>query len=109
MSWREFWIVAGLAAFACRGGSDQRARANGVSCNTMIVSRVGYRGACAAGTSTAARPGLPMDFAGRVQQAMPLSAERRAGFTAAHALAARRNAGALVDRGFGGSMPTRRQ
>jgi hypothetical protein len=48
-------------------------------------------------------PGVPIDFAGKIQASMPISPAERAAIEKANALAAARNPSSVsaIDRGFG--------
>lgn len=60
--------------------------------------------ACAAGRPTATGPGVPVDFAGKTEASMPISASEHAAVERANQRTERRRRSAPVDRGFGPSV-----
>jgi hypothetical protein len=94
-----------VALWSCNSPRDARSGAadHDPACDPRERTPNGHLRACAAGTSSADGPGVPVDFAGHVAHAMALSPAERAAIDQANTLAERRRPRAVkrVDMGFG--------
>jgi len=99
-------LVAGAALVGCHAGG---AEDQGAACDPQVPAENGHLRACAAGTSTANRPGVPGDFAGEPHRSMATTPAERAAIARANALAAKRHptGAASIDLGFGPAVAPR--
>jgi hypothetical protein len=107
--WRAAWLAALMTAWSCSSTEMSNTRNSHDSvCDRTAVATNGHLLACAAGSPSAAGPGVPADFAGHVKTSMPISAAERAAISAANALSAARNSigTSSLDRGFGFTGPS---
>lgn len=99
-------LTSALGGCGSHDGAETRSQGNpGVvsSCDPRAVDRNGHFGACAAGTSGPGGPGVPIDFTGKIETSMAISATEQAAIERANALAAARHPPSVspIDRGFG--------